>query len=437
MTNPARALIAIAAATTLAPAGPDLIIGDISGANYYGQLDGVHAYSLGVTSCNLGDQSVNWLDASPDHPVLAQNLYRLTDDGRLRHVGMSHVAHAFATLQTSLCSTCEPGGDVQHLGPGCSNPSSSGISGGQAYLGPRAEVNASTGAVQFPFTGFGELGNTTAKRLQVLDADVETGGTYFAELQHIAEDDASASAGTNNASYRRATMSVSGSLLFSGATVTQAPAIFAWADAVPGVQISTVDIPGDGRLHVGANATQIAPGQWRYDYAVHNLNSHRSIGSIGIPAPGDISSDEFQAPLYHTNEPVINTPWAFGLSGGVATWSIPAHTSETDQTASAVRWGTMYTYSFVSDAPPTTGQIELGLFRPGAPVSVSVSGPVPASVCVADLAEPFGSLDFSDVAAFLGAFGWMLPEADLAEPFGVYDFSDVAAFLTAFGAGCP
>lgn len=57
--------------------------------------------------------------------------------------------------------------------------------------------------------------------------------------------------------------------------------------------------------------------------------------------------------------------------------------------------------------------------------------------CVADLAEPFGSLDFSDVVAFLTAFGSGDPAADLAEPFGSYDFSDVVAFLGAFGGGCP
>ncbi len=55
----------------------------------------------------------------------------------------------------------------------------------------------------------------------------------------------------------------------------------------------------------------------------------------------------------------------------------------------------------------------------------------------ADLAEPFGTLDFSDVIAFLTAFGSMDSAADLAAPFGVYDFSDVIAFLGAFGAGCP
>lgn len=55
----------------------------------------------------------------------------------------------------------------------------------------------------------------------------------------------------------------------------------------------------------------------------------------------------------------------------------------------------------------------------------------------ADLAEPFGVLDFSDIFAFLGSFVAMDPAVDLAEPFGVFDFSDVFAFLQAFGAGCP
>ncbi|MEZ6242738.1 MAG: M12 family metallo-peptidase [Phycisphaerales bacterium] len=55
----------------------------------------------------------------------------------------------------------------------------------------------------------------------------------------------------------------------------------------------------------------------------------------------------------------------------------------------------------------------------------------------ADLAEPFGVLDFSDVSAFLVAFAAQEPEADLAPPNGSYDFSDVLAYLAAFGAGCP
>ncbi len=57
--------------------------------------------------------------------------------------------------------------------------------------------------------------------------------------------------------------------------------------------------------------------------------------------------------------------------------------------------------------------------------------------CPADLAEPFGVLDFSDVLAFLTAFGAMDPAADLADPVGTFDFSDVIEFLVLFGGGCP
>ncbi len=62
---------------------------------------------------------------------------------------------------------------------------------------------------------------------------------------------------------------------------------------------------------------------------------------------------------------------------------------------------------------------------------VSLPGP-----CPADLAPPFGQLDFSDVIAFLTAFANADPAADL-NPDGAFDFSDVIAFLNSFGSGCP
>lgn len=60
-----------------------------------------------------------------------------------------------------------------------------------------------------------------------------------------------------------------------------------------------------------------------------------------------------------------------------------------------------------------------------------------APTCPADLAEPFGVLDFFDVQTFLSAFSAGDPQADLAEPAGVFDFFDVQAFLNAYSAGCP
>jgi hypothetical protein len=57
--------------------------------------------------------------------------------------------------------------------------------------------------------------------------------------------------------------------------------------------------------------------------------------------------------------------------------------------------------------------------------------------CPADLASPFGTLDFFDLAAFITLYNNSDPAADLAAPFGVFNFFDVAAYLDLFNAGCP
>lgn len=60
-----------------------------------------------------------------------------------------------------------------------------------------------------------------------------------------------------------------------------------------------------------------------------------------------------------------------------------------------------------------------------------------ANPCAADLAAPFGELNFFDVAAFLDLYAAQDPAADLSAPFGVWNFFDVSAFLDAYNSGCP
>jgi outer membrane protein assembly factor BamB len=57
--------------------------------------------------------------------------------------------------------------------------------------------------------------------------------------------------------------------------------------------------------------------------------------------------------------------------------------------------------------------------------------------CQADLAAPFGKLNFFDLAAYLALYNASDPAADLAAPFGELNFFDIAAYLAAFNAGCP
>lgn len=59
-----------------------------------------------------------------------------------------------------------------------------------------------------------------------------------------------------------------------------------------------------------------------------------------------------------------------------------------------------------------------------------------ATGCLADLNRDTNT-DFTDVAAFLGAFNAQSPEADLAHPVGVFNFFDLQVFLNAYNDGCP
>ncbi|MEM1184525.1 MAG: GC-type dockerin domain-anchored protein [Planctomycetota bacterium] len=63
--------------------------------------------------------------------------------------------------------------------------------------------------------------------------------------------------------------------------------------------------------------------------------------------------------------------------------------------------------------------------------------PEPTGCNVADLVEPLGIVDLSDVDAFIAAFVIGDAAADIAAPFGVVDLTDVDAFIAAFLAGCP
>ena len=83
--------------------------------------------------------------------------------------------------------------------------------------------------------------------------------------------------------------------------------------------------------------------------------------------------------------------------------------------------------ALASGVSPYAGEAPIDMPRYG-PFGFGMTSP-------ADLADPRGTLDFTDVIAFLEAFGSRSPQADLAPPVGVFDFSDVAAFLAAFGAG--
>ena len=59
------------------------------------------------------------------------------------------------------------------------------------------------------------------------------------------------------------------------------------------------------------------------------------------------------------------------------------------------------------------------------------------NACPADLAPPYGVLNFFDLAAYISLYNTMDPAADLAAPFGVFNFFDISTYIGLYNAGCP
>jgi hypothetical protein len=68
---------------------------------------------------------------------------------------------------------------------------------------------------------------------------------------------------------------------------------------------------------------------------------------------------------------------------------------------------------------------------------VSDTNTITVLACAADLAAPWGVLNFFDLSAYLAAYNAQQPSADLASPFGTFNFFDISAYLNLFNAGCP
>ena len=95
------------AAFTGAVPGPDVVVGDLSGLAQFGSSSGTQVgLAVGTDSCNFGAVDLDWF-ASPsnDHPVIPQNLYRMSASGdRFEQIGQSNVKHAFTALANNICS---------------------------------------------------------------------------------------------------------------------------------------------------------------------------------------------------------------------------------------------------------------------------------------------------------------------------------------------
>lgn len=366
--------------------GPDVIVGDLPDVSNYGISNNILGFTIGTTSCNVGNTPINWISNNNQHPVIGENLFRL-ENGRFEQIGQSWLKHAFAALQDNICNcNCQPWTNSSRLGVGCSDPYNAGTNGSQGGLGPKSEVNSETGIFPYPFTGQGQTGNSIYKRLQVHLSDIDPtahhSAMFFAEGQYVTQDDSAAGNQYNNCSYRR--IAVTGRRTLVRMTFARMPAVVrekaaieAWAASDATVRLTDMVVAGEGRVIVGVKTTSLGGGLTHYEYAIQNINFDRGFGSVTINAAGatTVTNIGFHDVDYHSGEPFDGTDWVGTFDGQNITWATTPY--GTNQNANALRWGTLYNFRFDSDAAPGDGTIELGIFKPGATATLEVSTTTP------------------------------------------------------------
>lgn len=384
--------------------GPDVVVGDMDELVQYGASGMQMGLAMQAAVCNAGNVMVDFFPV-PDtrHPIVAQNLYRMSggsdNNGRFEQIGQAWVKHTFGAEQANVCGFgCLPGGDLNHLGAGCSDTYLSAQNATQSLLGSRAWINPFTGV--FPSNARDHAGHdhtATSHRLLLESSDVNLGmnpgARYYAEVQYIAPDEAAWCQShpgqchmDNNVSHREFRTTSNFTFAPVGSTVRMAPAVNAWA----GATINPIEPePGlDGRAFIACKVTGPVAGVWHYEYALYNMNLDRGIQSFSVPLGGSttVSNLGFHAPLNHPGFPndgtqgnagYSNAAWASNQTASGLSWS--SETLAQNQNANAIRWGTLHNFRFDSNRPPVATNATIGFFKTGTPVTVAIQGPDPTN----------------------------------------------------------
>jgi len=420
------------------PIGPDVVCWFTGGGgnldmNLYGSQDGINSFAFGTTSCNFGDMVADWYSGTNRVPVIAQTCYRLKD-GRFEQIATAWLKHSFCAVSEPGCGNCQAT-NCSTLGIGCADTYWAGLNADA--IAPRSAINAFTGYYDYPFFIYPSGPNSMRGKLQFNIEDIEptlnVDALYFLEGQYVSPDDAEWGNQDNNASYRWIYWLSAQNPKHMSTTQVGDPAIFAWPIFDPEVDLRPLRVPEEGLLHVGVRVFDNEDGTWRYEYAIHNLNSDRSIDSFSIPL-GDcveVSDIGFHDVNHASGEVIDGTDWAVDVSPTEISWS--TNTYDENEWANAIRWGSMYNFYFTANQPPSDVALTLGLFKPGNEPSVEhvAAAPTCQVACEGDV-DGSGSVGIADMLQLIGDWGTANAESDINGD-GIVDVTDLLLLVGNWG----
>ncbi len=445
--------------------GPDVTLCQVYGMQQYSRdnVNDISGLSVGTTSWNVGTEDLIWQNSpDPDHPFITFNVYRVMDQ-QVDQIAQGWVKHGFFALSSSQCfeaavGPCQPT-DGNWLGVGCTDTYSPGLNASKSGLAPRYEINPWSGEWSYTGSVFQTGGAPTsgvARHMQIKDVDLDPalnpGAKYYFEASYIAKDDVCI---YNSAAWKPVTPVWNGngwnfSQSSQGTVPTQNYFLF---DARPDSMITEIaeELPvvefesPDGRALISAHVQEAGPGLWRYSYSVKNVDMDRQIDEFRVPLPASalLNNERFHA-VFHHNEPIAymggpsisNDDWTMTRVGDELVWSTPDN---------PIRWGTMYSFGFVTDVAPEEGDVTLGMFKNNGPDSLSGVSMVPGLPCLGDVTGD-GQVDLADLNLVLANFGEgaeppvgggdPIPPAGDANGDEVVDLADLNIVLGNFGGSC-
>jgi len=371
-------------------------------------------WSPSATLENAGTTDVPWYDwlgntnpqppyGNRQHPFLTWGLYRVGANGVVDQIGRAGVKHGYYTTNTS-CSC--PGGNILWSASnspnqvGCRDTYSAGNNNESRRLGPRVElipdpvVWASCGSVWDPdCTGTTSDHGLSAPhhRMVVRESDLAaTGGEgqLFLEAWYLIRDD---DLPENNLRHVEVTTQWNGSswqaLSFVGGQ-TSGPFIDRWV--TPGLAPMSANqslASPDGGARLAVRVSALGEDQYRYDYALMNLDfalvetegsepdlrmlTHEGLRGLTVPLPDGITLSDLE---FADGTGQIG-PWTHQVDGNELTWRAPSG-------ADSLTWGALVRFSLTADRAPAPVQALLLAGPPEASKTypITILGPVGVQV---------------------------------------------------------
>jgi hypothetical protein len=329
------------------------------------------------------------------HPFLTWNLYRIDDDGRIRHLARSGVKHAH--VASGIGCVVNPG-DNHVFGPGCVDVYGVGDNDSPDLLGPRSEIIPATGVWARCGSdhdpncrgtdGQRKLYGEFTHRLLVPEAELArglaSGSTFWFEAWYVVRDDVdpynSMAAAPLDVVWN-ATTKLWVATTRSGSTI--GPVIDRWVAEAHADETSTLAEHRNarGRVRLAVRVTPLDGHRYRYLYALMNVDSADAKTSgrgadIRLQQTSGLTA--FRVPLSDAgafdtpdaSSPDAGAAWTAKRSSSAVEWFAPANASMT--------WGTLMSFELVSNAPPTEGTVEVRDGR-GTPTVRRIATLVPAA----------------------------------------------------------